>query len=239
MKTVAAFVDLQDDGAYDVRCVYGHRIRAVVQNSRFELLMDSAVLALKDEYYREAVLSFAAALEAFWGFYIRVVARHSDAPLEEIPHLSKDLRMSERRAGAMYLAHLLLVHRRYERYPEARSNFRNKVVHEGVFPSREEAMDYGTCVYDAVVDGIGQLKSNAREAADREIAIALAPAHSKLRDPSSKWSAATHWVKTFLPFEDEASPRSFDEAFRQWSELNVWDITSTLAREKRTVEDQD
>jgi hypothetical protein len=79
------FADLRDDGLYDVECARGHRACMVLQNPRYELLMDSAALALRDDYYREAVVSFAASLEAFWGFAALLTApSHRSRPWHRV-----------------------------------------------------------------------------------------------------------------------------------------------------------
>jgi hypothetical protein len=181
-KRVSAIADLCDDGTYDVQCRNGHRVLTVLQNQRFELLVDSGALALRDDYYREAVATFAAALEAFWGFYVRVVARHLNAPTDTIEQLRKDVRLSECRLGAMHLAHLLLVGRNYKGDDDKRRKFRNKVVHDGVFPSREKATDYARYVYDTILDGVAELRRLAPAASQREIGIEVGRGQMALRE---------------------------------------------------------
>ena len=267
-RIVSANVEVLDDGTCDVQAACGHRIAAVVQNSRFELLFDSAALALRDDYYREAVASFAAAVEAFWGFYVRVAARQLGVDDETVTRLRKDAKLSERRRGAMQLAHLMLTASAHgpgdapplpenaSAYepgdaqprpelawandpagPRSPTSFRNEVVHEGAFPTRDQAMYYGGWVYDVIVAGIDQLKRLAPEAATREIAMEVGRGHAALRDRGVNASAQTFWVGTLLPYDREGPRLAFGEALQRWGDLNAWDITRRADRYMREAAD--
>ncbi len=62
-------LDLEDNDVYSATCPEGHKIVGVLQQQRFELLFDSAVLALLDGYYGESIFSFAVALERTYEFF--------------------------------------------------------------------------------------------------------------------------------------------------------------------------
>ena len=57
--------DLEETGVYDLTCPSSHRTAFCLQNFKFELLFDLGLQAIDDGYYREAVSSFASALERF------------------------------------------------------------------------------------------------------------------------------------------------------------------------------
>src|ERR1700687_1186458 len=65
---------LSDDREYEVHCEAGHTSRVFVNNLKFELLFELGINALIDGYPREAVSSFASALERFYEFFCQVAA---------------------------------------------------------------------------------------------------------------------------------------------------------------------
>jgi hypothetical protein len=230
----SCFAELREDGVYEVRGDRGHRVLAALQNHRFELLFDSAALALRDDYYREAVATFAAALEAFWGFYARVVARHFGVKPEEIPQLQKDLKLSERRAGAMFLAHLLLTGAAYQGDPASRRTFRNNVLHDGYFPSRDEAMSYGRYVHDTILDGLEELRAEALRSIQLEVSAVVSRAHDLLRARPGNESETiqTQLLGTLVNCLGGGTRRPFDEAFRMFADgLHVWHEPAPIGSE--------
>jgi hypothetical protein len=68
--------ELNNDGVYIVECPESGK-REVLRSLdfRFEILFEVGSYALLDGYYREAVSSFAAALERFYEFFVEVIAR--------------------------------------------------------------------------------------------------------------------------------------------------------------------
>ncbi len=225
------YVDLSDDGKHEVQCERGHRFYVILQNPKYELLMDSGALALGDGYYREAVASFAAALEAFWGFYVRAVARKLGAPEDTIPRLRKELKLSERRRGAVSLTHLALTKTNYapgddkvsaqlgKRTP---TGFRNEVVHEGVFPPRDEAVAYGAWVYETILDGIAELRTHAPEEFELELRTPLADAHQEIFQREPEVRRTTHYIGTLLQGGAGVPRRAFEAVLGHWSQANAW-----------------
>jgi hypothetical protein len=216
---VVGFAAFQEDGQCDVECESGHRVLTALQNHKFELLIDSAALALRDGYYREAVATFAASLESFWGFYVRVVARNDGASNEVIARLQRDIRLSERRLGAMCLAHVRLTGQPYKVDGQGWQTFRNDVVHNGLFPSRDTAASYGAHVYETIVAGMVQLEDRAPEATRTEGRVALERAVASLEKKRTDGSPAPQvlWLETLFTHEVSGG-RSFEQAIRMWSD---------------------
>jgi len=139
---------IADDGVYELTCLEGHVTVTVLAAMKFELLFDSGAHAFSDGYSREAVVSFAAAQERFYEFFVRAVCRKcgfADAAIKDL--WTPMRRLSERQLGAFLFAHLVLLGKAHA-VDENRSAFRNKVVHNGYFPKEAEAFDYGRYVYD-------------------------------------------------------------------------------------------
>ena len=67
--------EFADSSVHDLRCARcGARYCVLVRKQKFEVLFDLGTRALMDGYAREAVASFAAALERFFEFYVRAFA---------------------------------------------------------------------------------------------------------------------------------------------------------------------
>jgi hypothetical protein len=229
---LAGVAEVSDEGIADVQCENGHHVYAVLSNEKFEVLFDSGCLAIRDEYHREAVASFAAALENFFGYFVRITARKFNAPDETIdPLLKKRVKLSERRRGAMELAYLLLTGTVYESGDDKPSKdlrkwtptkFRNEVVHEGVFPTKDEAMAYARWIYDTIIAARDELKKRVDEGVfHRDIGLQGAAAR---RDLIAKGiNAASHNVNTVLGMGQHRK-WSFDCALQEWSQFNAWDF---------------
>lgn len=129
--------------AYSHTCEVGHEFRFDVDITNFGALFEIAAHAVVDGYYREAVLSAHAAMERFNEFFVRTVCRDRKIAQAEVEKAWKHpLKQSERQLGAYYAAHLLYFGRAAQQFPEEATGFRNKVVHQGVIPTREEAIEH-------------------------------------------------------------------------------------------------
>jgi hypothetical protein len=160
-----ALGDVGEDGLYIGECPRGHRIAAVLQLLRHELLFDSACLALLDGYHREAIASFAASLERFYEFCVRVFCRHSGIGVEHVDAAWRHVAVqSERQLGAFHF--LYLAHSRQPYWGEDQKlvTLRNGVVHKGRFASRADATRYGAHVYSVITRLVDELRETASEA---------------------------------------------------------------------------
>lgn len=157
---------LKDDGVYEVVCGRGHTSIVRLLNLKFELLFEMGLNALVDGYGREAVSSFAAALERFYEFYWRVAMRHFSVPAEVVDCAWKSLsRQSERQLGA-YISTSLLLERALPRVlsPNKEVEFRNEVIHKGYIPSIEQATDFGDVVMILINGALTNLRLVAPQA---------------------------------------------------------------------------
>src|SRR5579859_5545465 len=139
---------LSDSGRYEVVCGHGHTSIVVLKNVKFELLFELGINALADGYCRDAVSSFAAALERFYEFYWLVTMAHLLVPDETAEAAWKVLsRQSERQLGAYVSAALALTKEPpCLLNPNKEIEFRNRVIHKGYVPSDEEATSFGDAV---------------------------------------------------------------------------------------------
>lgn len=158
------YVPLGDSPLYKATCPYGHTSSYIITNPKYELLYESGVKALEDGYYREAVSSFAAALERFYEFLIQ--SHFVDENTTQLPKAFHDTwkvlsTQSERQLGAFYM---LYMHEFGQAAPvvdnkfvqslkldlgikgNEPTTFRNKVIHQGYIPRREQVIAYGEVI---------------------------------------------------------------------------------------------
>jgi hypothetical protein len=89
--------DYFDDGIALMECSAGHKTALVMQSQKFQMLLDSGASALLERFTLEACASFAAALERFYEFSLRVAfaGRQQSGDLYE-KMFSEMARQSER-----------------------------------------------------------------------------------------------------------------------------------------------
>ena len=147
-------IHLRDDGVADAICPSSHKFVVVSPHDKFEILFDAAALALLDEYPREAISDFAAALEEFYGFVIRAMSEYRIIA-QEAEEISSDessktwkqvAAQSERQVGAFLYIYLLVTGKTYQLDTEG-IKLRNKVIHRGYLPTLKEATAFGERVW--------------------------------------------------------------------------------------------
>ena len=142
--------DFLDDYLYDFTCKNGHENHVALSNHKYELLFDSGICALDDGYYREAVADFAASLERFYEFCIRMILiSTTENGIENFNNLWKEMyRQSERQYGAFVALYTSFM----GKAPETLKNvdFRNNIIHKGEFPSKEKTLEYAKYVSERI-----------------------------------------------------------------------------------------
>ncbi|SMB90449.1 hypothetical protein [Deinococcus hopiensis] len=182
-------VEFTDSAVHDLSCSQcGSRFCVFVRKHKFEVLFDLGTRALMDGYAREAVASFAASLERFFEFYVRAYALERQAGTEggfgaalkawegTWRHVSSQ---SERQMGMMALAYLLREGREPDFLtPKALGvDFRNRVIHRGYLPRREEVDAYAARVFaliDRLLVELGEGAVHAELAQEQAFAAHLA-----------------------------------------------------------------
>lgn len=162
-------IEYADRLIYDLTCrSCGQPFCLFVRKQKFEVLFDLGAEALLAGFAREAVSSFAAALERCFEFYVRAFA------LEQASGQAEDLeaawqrldatwrlvdRQSEQQVGMLALAYLLREGRPpdFLRPQALGSEFRNAVIHRGYLPRREEVEDYAAQVFGLIDRLLGEL----------------------------------------------------------------------------------
>lgn len=150
-------VEMSDNGIYKFECSEGHKNVVFLQKTKFEILFDSGAMAMIDGYQREAVSSFAAALERFYEFCIEVFLTNKKVDSEQYLETWKLVaNQSERQLGAYFFLYLSEFGEIPKEFNKKQTEFRNKVIHKGYIPKNDEVIKYAEHVYDYIMD-IGAL----------------------------------------------------------------------------------
>jgi hypothetical protein len=92
---------VRDDGIYEFECPEGHHSSTVLLTPKHEVLFANASNALLDGYLRDAIASFAASLERYYEFTIRVICRSKSIFQQDVIDCWKLVsKQSERQLGA-------------------------------------------------------------------------------------------------------------------------------------------
>lgn len=137
---------------YELTCKYGHKTITCLLGPTYRILLNVAFNAMVDGYHHEAVAASTAAMERFFEHFVRIYLRHNGIPSAET-EATWDIasRQSERQLG-MYLAIYLLHFKRPPRLLSSKQvEFRNKVIHRGMIPTREEALRHMDAVLDTII----------------------------------------------------------------------------------------
>lgn len=134
---------------YEFSCDCGYYFSANILYHEFQKLFEIAVSALNDEYFRESISSFTASYERFMELFIRCVMNANQIESHVLESNWKTVsRQSERQLGAFIFLYGL----QFNSVPVLLNNklveLRNKVIHQGYFPDRDECLSFGTAVMD-------------------------------------------------------------------------------------------
>jgi hypothetical protein len=135
--------DFQDDGIYSHEWPDGHKVTVVMQNQKFEILVEFAIEAYCERYFREALLSCASAVDAYMDFHIEMLLRSSGVPIKETEALLKQVKpQAERRIGAFLTVESGIRKVEPKYITHAQIELRNRVVHRAYIPTSKEVLSY-------------------------------------------------------------------------------------------------
>ena len=163
-------VEISNDGVHSVTCSAGHQTYTVLNAQKCEILFEIGANAMIDGYYREAVSSFASALERFYEFCIRVMAQNTDFDSSKFSTCWKIVsNQSERQLGAFTFLWFYHFGDAPNTLSNSQTRFRNSVIHKGKIPNRAEAFKYGNAVLNVVKDCIQKMHSEDYEKQIRNV----------------------------------------------------------------------
>lgn len=145
------FCSVRDDGIYEFECPKGHRTITVLRTPKHEVLFAIASNALLDGYLRESIASFAASLERFYEFVIRVICRAKSISQQDVEKCWKSVsKQSERQLGAFTMLWFVEMGDPPNVLPNKMVELRNQVIHQGKVPTYQECIKFGQAVIDVI-----------------------------------------------------------------------------------------
>lgn len=185
---------LREDNLYDITCQFGHRNLMQMQAFKFEILFESGLCAIREQYYLESMLSIKAALERFYEFYIQIMLKEKGIDESVITDVFKEVsRNSEREYGAFLFVYTLMHGKKPETLlSRSQVEFRNGVVHKGLIPTEKQVFQFASDVFDIIKRYYVELLKNNRDHIDQfslKLLSDNAKKHSPLKIPISTMSS--------------------------------------------------
>ena len=203
------FVPYYEDRLCFINCEKGHRSAIILQRQKFEILMESGTNALIAGFTLEAVGGFAAALERFYEFSVRVLFHSKNVPWATYEAMFRGMaRQSERQLGAFMAVHALILHRPYSQDTNI-AKFRNSVIHKGEIPTPEQAESFCALIYDEVRNLTLTLQAACRESLQAVVMRDISERKTVIPKDVQTWTGGQSTI--FSVFYDPI-PQSFAEA---------------------------
>lgn len=153
-------VNPTNDGVYEITCPKGHEFKIYIPYHHFQKLFENGLDALCDQYYIEALSSFASSYERFMEFFLRVVLKSRGVNAEAFDKAWKNANLSERQLGGFIFVYLKEFGESPNILDQNDYKLRNKVIHNGYFPTIEECIKYGDKVLEFIRPVIKLLRGN-------------------------------------------------------------------------------
>ncbi|AXB75913.1 hypothetical protein [Novosphingobium sp. P6W] len=173
--------------------------------------------ALVDGYYRDAVSSFAASLERIFEFYMKVVSLAAGLDGLVYDQTWKLVaKQSERQLGT-YLALYQLENKVVSPVLSPKHvSFRNRVIHEGYFPTVDEAVDFGQAVVDLIQPLLNTMMPRYTHAIEAQSLLHAASAKIKTANGAHHVVFFDNFILKFDIEADDWNPKtpSFSKSFR-------------------------
>lgn len=177
------WVEIEDGAYYETTCLQGHKRAFILTAHKFEVLFEFGAMALVDGYPREAVSSFAVALERFYEYLVRALLLHGGVSPDRFEAAWKQVSaQSERQLGAFAILYLREYGKAAPLLPQAQIEFRNKVIHKGYLPTHSEAVTYGDAVLQQLAALYKELYNSRYAGVSKLDGIELGRAASRAAD---------------------------------------------------------
>lgn len=140
------------------KCPRGHTYIGYITKERYDILYESGLVSYLMGFELEAVLSFAASLERAQELFTMTSLRSGGLELVTIHEMWKQVAsQSERQQGAFLVQWLITTKIKFE-LNQQMTEFRNKVIHRGHIPLREETKKYASWVNERLFDIVEVLR---------------------------------------------------------------------------------
>ncbi len=217
-------VEVRDNNTYELTCSRGHHTVTVLQQQKFEVLLEIGANAIIDGYYREAVSSFTSSLERFYEFAIRVLLENSTSseklgsPEKLFQDCWEDVSLTERQLGAFIFIWAYcfgekpkLLSKKVRLRSKSLEKFRNNVIHNGIIPTKEEALKYGNAVIEVIRPNIQQLQERFSTEVEKVTSRDIRDSRSKVGEDKPVASTMETLTSIGLTSEQDSNQMTLEE----------------------------
>ena len=213
-------IPYQGKKSYIITCPNGHSYRFTIFNHHFDLMFYSACNAMLDHYFGEAIVAATGALETFRKFYLEIIFMSKKLNIEIRESLFKEIRLSERLYGAFQIIYYLnekeLPLKNSTKIPGSSMeliNMRNKVSHEGYYPTPEETHEFCRIVYEEINKVLDILVTKYNDSLDEKHQLDIEIDTSGIEDSDGHFPSKSVTLQTpfFISYYSMQSLSSFDE----------------------------
>ena len=151
---------IREDGLYTGKCPRRHDLLIATQTLRHEMLFEIALNAIIDRYHREAVSSFAASVERFFEFAVRVMSLNRKVSPEVFDAAWKTVsKQSERQLGGYVFLYVISFGEVPSLLSSSMTKLRNDVIHNGVLPEQLDVLKFGRSAHEVIQAGMQKLRA--------------------------------------------------------------------------------
>jgi hypothetical protein len=205
--------DYYEEGVAYIDCSRGHKSAVLLQNQKFEILLESAANALLEGYTIEAASTLSAAYERFFEFSINVLCKKNSITKQALEETFKQVsKQSERQVGGFLFLHLISFGTHYslsKKIPE----LRNKIIHQGYIPTPEEVIAFGELIYQEIYLITQLLKSSLPDEIQQVVMDDLRAKNEKVPPETPR---ATSTGAMFFSLSMAEQKKNFHEALASY-----------------------
>lgn len=213
------FADYYDDQTIQTQCPRGHLVVAIVQNPKFETLLETGSDSLILGQTLQASAAFSSARERAFEFATQVLLRKLGVSREQYQAMFKDMaNQSERQLGAFLIAHLAITQTPF-RLDQLIVQFRNNVIHKGKIPPPDEALSFCSLVFDEVRQVCKILRQHCGEQIGQVI---LEQNSARVKELNTRSAVATISLNAIYSIvSDVSTPENFEDIlanYKMWKQ---------------------
>lgn len=150
-KSFPVETEYDDSGRLTGQCDLGHKFVYIIQSPDHCILFELAIMALLDGYNREAVATFATALERYYEAVVKGILIKNGLSFDSVDNAWKPMsKQSERQLGAFIGLFSAITHQLPILLTNSETEKRNDCVHRGRIPSKSEALSFGARVHKII-----------------------------------------------------------------------------------------
>jgi hypothetical protein len=162
-----------DGPLYELECPAGHKAVVQLNNPKHEILFQMAAYSLYDGNYRDAVVTFTSSLEEFWDFALQCFFAGQGVEPLPVPRAKWPRKRFERQWKRKLKSVPPVL-------PEEDCELRNRVVHEGLIPTKDEAFGHGDKVLLLIAPAMQKLRWDLLDAVGKASAAIIAEGKARL-----------------------------------------------------------